>query len=84
MNTQQLIVMAVMGIVAGWLASIVVGGVKGGLIGMLIAGLVGSVVGGFLLNALGLKIGVGNAIVDNIIQSAIGAVVVILLARLFL
>ncbi len=84
MNTQQLIVMAVMGIVAGWLASIVVGGVKGGLIGMLIAGLVGSVVGGFLLNALGLKIGVGNAIADNIIQSAIGAVVVILLARLFL
>lgn len=84
MNTQQLIVMAVMGIVAGWLASIVVGGVKGGLIGMLIAGLVGSVVGGFLLNAVGLKIGVGNAIVDNIIQSAIGAVVVILLARLFL
>lgn len=84
MNTQQLIVMAVMGIVAGWLASIVVGGVKGGLIGMLIAGVVGSVVGGFLLNAVGLKIGVGNAIVDNIIQSAIGAVVVILLARLFL
>ncbi len=84
MNTQQMIIMAVMGIVAGWLASIVVGGVKGGLIGMLIAGLVGSVVGGFLLNAVGLKIGVGNAIVDNIIQSAIGAVVVILLARLFL
>lgn len=83
MNKQQLIVMAVMGIVAGWLASWVVG-VKGGIIGMLIAGVAGSFVGGYLLNALGLKIGIGNAIVDNIIQSAIGAVVVILLARLFL
>lgn len=83
MDRQQLIVMAVMGIVAGWLASWVVG-IKGGIIGMLIAGVAGSFVGGFLLKALGWKIGVGNAIVDNIIQSAIGAIVVILLARLFL
>ena len=84
MDTQRLIIMAVLGIVAGWLGSLVVGGVKGGLIGYLIAGLVGSIVGGFLLNAIGLKLGVGNAMVDGIIQSAIGAVVVILLARLFL
>jgi uncharacterized membrane protein YeaQ/YmgE (transglycosylase-associated protein family) len=84
MSTQQLIVMAVIGIVAGWLGSLVVGGLRGGLIGMLIAGLLGSFVGGFLLNAIGLKLGVGNAIVDQIIQSAIGAIVVILIARLFL
>lgn len=83
MDRQQLIVMAVMGIVAGWLASFVVG-IKGGIIGMLIAGVAGSFVGGILLKALGLKIGIGNAVADNIIQSAIGAVVVILLARLFL
>ena len=83
MDAQRLIIMAVIGIIAGWLASLVVG-VKGGLVGMLIAGLLGSIVGGFLLNAVGLKIGVGNATVDSIIQSAIGAIVVIILARLFL
>ncbi|MEQ1647706.1 MAG: GlsB/YeaQ/YmgE family stress response membrane protein [Hyphomicrobiaceae bacterium] len=83
MDAQRLIIMAVMGIVAGWLASMVVG-VKGGLVGMLIAGLLGSIVGGFLFSAIGLKLGVGNPTVDSIIQSAIGAVVVILLARMFL
>lgn len=83
LNRQQLIVMAVMGIIAGWLASWVVG-VKGGIIGWLIAGIAGSFVGPLLLNAVGWKIGVGNAAADNIIQSAIGAIVVILLARLFL
>jgi uncharacterized membrane protein YeaQ/YmgE (transglycosylase-associated protein family) len=84
MDTQKLIIMAVMGIVAGWLASFVVGGVKGGLIGMLIAGLLGSFVGGFLLNAIGIKLGLGNVLLDQVIQSAIGAIVVILIARLFL
>jgi uncharacterized membrane protein YeaQ/YmgE (transglycosylase-associated protein family) len=84
MNPQQLIVMGLTGLVAGWLGSLFVGGVRGGIFGLIIAGLVGSVVGGMLLNAIGVKIGVGNPIVDNIITSAIGAFVVILVARLFL
>ncbi|MBV1695567.1 MAG: GlsB/YeaQ/YmgE family stress response membrane protein [Hyphomicrobiales bacterium] len=84
MNAQQLLVTAVIGIVAGWLATFVVGTVKGGLVGLLIAGLVGSVVGSFLLNAAGVKIGLGHPVANNIVQSAIGAAVVILVARLFL
>jgi uncharacterized membrane protein YeaQ/YmgE (transglycosylase-associated protein family) len=84
MNPQQLIVMVLTGLVAGWLGSLFLGGVKGGLLGLLIAGLIGSVVGGMILNALGVKIGVGNPIADNVITSAIGAFVVILVARLFL
>ena len=81
-STQQLIVMAVIGIVAGWLASIVVGPLRWGLLGYLVAGLLGSVVGGFLLDKLGVRIGVGSAIADNIITSAIGAVVVIVVAKI--
>jgi uncharacterized membrane protein YeaQ/YmgE (transglycosylase-associated protein family) len=84
MNTQQLIINGLIGLAAGWLASLLVGGVKGGLVGLLIAGLVGSVVGGMLLKALNVRIGVGNEIANTIIQSAIGAVVVILVARFFL
>ena len=41
------IIWIVIGLIAGWLASLIVGG-GGGLIGYLIAGLIGSVVGGFL------------------------------------
>ena len=82
MNAQQLVVTAVIGIVAGFLASILVGSPRFGLIGLLIAGLLGSIVGSFVLKALGVRIGVGNPLADNIIVSAIGAVIVIMLARL--
>ena len=83
MDAQRLIIMAVIGIVAGWLGSLVVGGVRGGLIGLLIAGLVGGIVGGWLFNMLGVKL-LGNPMVDTIIQSAVGAIIVIILARMLL
>jgi uncharacterized membrane protein YeaQ/YmgE (transglycosylase-associated protein family) len=84
MDAQRLLVMGAIGLVAGWLGSIVVGGVRGGLVGCLVAGLLGSIVGGWILTQSGVKIGVGNALADNIITSTIGAIVVILIARLLL
>ena len=54
-DTQALVVMVVIGIVAGWLASWVVGG--GGLLRYLITGLLGAFVGGFALNAAGIPVG---------------------------
>jgi uncharacterized membrane protein YeaQ/YmgE (transglycosylase-associated protein family) len=80
-DTQKLVIMCAIGLVAGWLASLLVGGI--GLIGMLISGLVGGVVGGFVFNALNVRL-TGNAIVDQIIQAAVGAVIVVLIARVFL
>lgn len=80
MDAKGLIVFLLVGLVAGFLASLIVGG--GGLVYFLIIGVIGAFVGGFLLGALGLKIGTGNAIVNQIITSAIGAIVVVILARL--
>ncbi|MFZ1814429.1 MAG: GlsB/YeaQ/YmgE family stress response membrane protein [Rhizobiaceae bacterium] len=80
MDAKALAVFLVIGLVAGFIASIVVGG--GGLIYYLVIGVVGAFVGGFLLNAIGLKIATGNPIINQIITSAIGAIVVVLLARL--
>ncbi len=79
-NTQQLIIIAVIGIIAGWLASLVVGG--GGLLRYLITGVIGAFVGGFLFNALGVKLRIGNAFVEQIVMAAVGAIVVVLLARM--
>jgi uncharacterized membrane protein YeaQ/YmgE (transglycosylase-associated protein family) len=79
-DTQQLIIMAVIGIVAGWLASLVVGG--GGLLRYLITGIIGSFVGGFIFNAGGWKLNLGSPLVEQIIVSAIGAIVIVILARL--
>lgn len=79
-NTQQLIVFLLIGLVAGWLASIVVGG--GGLIRYLVTGVIGAFVGGYLLSALGINLGIRNALASQIVTSTIGAIVVVLLARL--
>lgn len=82
-NTQQLIIMAVVGIVAGWLASLIVGG-PSGLLAYLITGIVGAFVGGWVFNAAGWKLNLGNDLVEWIIQAAIGAIIVVILARLIL
>ena len=82
MDATALIVMLVVGAIAGWLASLIVGGLKWGLLGYIVAGIIGGVVGGWLLNVAKININLGNPIVNNIITSAIGAIVVIFLARL--
>ena len=79
MNTQQLITMAIIGIVAGFLASLVVGG--GGLLRYLITGVLGAFVGGWLFSAAGWKLNLGSEIVEQIIVSAVGAIILVLLAR---
>ena len=80
MNTQQIIIMVVIGIVAGWLASLVVGG--GGLLRYLITGLIGAFVGGFVFKTAGWRLNLGNEVVEQIVVSAIGAIIIVILARL--
>lgn len=80
MNPQSLIIALVIGAVAGWLASLVMGG--GGLVRYLITGIIGSFVGSYLLSVLNISLGIGNPILSQIITAAIGAIVVVFLARL--
>ena len=79
-KTRALLIFAVIGIVAGFLASIIVGG--GGLIQYLLSGVIGAFVGGTLLNALGINLGIRNALASQIVTATIGAIVVVLSARL--
>lgn len=80
MDTRGLIVFLLIGLVAGLLASFVVGG--GGLIKYLLSGVIGAFVGGWLLSALGVSLGISNPLVAQILTATIGAIVVVLLARL--
>lgn len=80
-----LIVMAVIGIIAGWLAGLILGG--GGLLRNLIVGMIGSFIGGFLVNLGLLKLPIDfNAFIpvygNQIVVSTVGALLVIILARL--
>ncbi|MGD9668190.1 MAG: GlsB/YeaQ/YmgE family stress response membrane protein [Hyphomicrobiaceae bacterium] len=79
-DSKALVVFLVIGLVAGWLASFVVGG--GGLIRYLVSGVIGAFVGGFLLSALGVNLGIKNPLASQIVTSTIGAIVVVLLARM--
>lgn len=79
-QTRAIVVFALIGIVAGFLASFIVGG--GGIIRYLISGVIGSFVGGYFLNALGVNLGIRNALASQIATATIGAIVVVLLAKM--
>jgi uncharacterized membrane protein YeaQ/YmgE (transglycosylase-associated protein family) len=80
MSGESLLVIIMVGVVAGWLAGQLVRGVGFGLIGDLIIGIVGALIGNWLLPRLGIQLGVG--IVSAIINATIGAVVLLLIVRL--
>ncbi len=74
-----LLIFLAIGLVAGWLASLILGG--GGLLRNLIVGVIGAFVGGWLLSAAGITLPIGNVLVSQIITATIGVIVVILIAR---
>ena len=80
MDAKALLIFLAVGAIAGLLASLVVGG--GGLIYYVIIGVIGSFVGGFLFSALKINIATGSVIVNQIITSTIGAIIVVILARI--
>jgi uncharacterized membrane protein YeaQ/YmgE (transglycosylase-associated protein family) len=80
LSNQSLLVIIVVGIVAGWLAGKVMEGGGFGLIGDLVVGLIGAFIGDWLLPQLGIHFGVG--IIALIVNAFIGAVVLLLILRL--
>ncbi|MFZ1775522.1 MAG: GlsB/YeaQ/YmgE family stress response membrane protein [Rhizobiaceae bacterium] len=80
MDPKSLIVFLAIGLAAGFLASFVVGG--GGLVRYLVTGVIGAFVGGFLMSYFNLNLGIANPLISQIITAAIGAIVVVLLARI--
>ncbi|WP_224702426.1 GlsB/YeaQ/YmgE family stress response membrane protein [Devosia aquimaris] len=76
---QELLIFLGIGLVAGWLAGLILGG--GGLLRNLIVGVIGAFVGGWLLSALNISLPIGNVLVSQIITATIGAIVVIAVAR---
>lgn len=79
-QTRDLVVFALIGLVAGYLASVIVGG--SGLIRYLVSGVIGAFVGPLLLRALKVDLGIRNALAGQIVTATIGAIVVVILARL--
>ena len=79
---QRLGMIAIFGLVAGYLAGVVVGHPKWGLLGSLAAGLLGAVVGGYVFSALKINFTLGNQIGDNLLQAVVGAAIVLIIAHI--
>ncbi len=80
MSAESLLIILLVGLVAGWLAGVIVQGTGLGVIGDLVVGIVGAFIGGWLLPRVGIHLGVG--IVAAIVNATIGAVVLLLVIRL--
>jgi uncharacterized membrane protein YeaQ/YmgE (transglycosylase-associated protein family) len=80
MDLQSLIVLLLVGLVAGWLAGQFVKGGGFGLIGDIIVGIVGALIAGWLFPLLGVSLGGG--ILGAIISATIGAVILLVIIRL--
>lgn len=80
LSNESLLVIVLVGVVAGWLAGKVVWGAGLGLIGDLIVGIIGAFIGDWLLPRLSVHLGAG--VLGLIINATIGAIVLLLLVRL--
>jgi uncharacterized membrane protein YeaQ/YmgE (transglycosylase-associated protein family) len=74
---------AVVGLVIGWLASVVLGGASG-MLGSIMLGIVGAVVGTYLLALMQLGLPIGDPIIAQIFIAAVGALLVLGAARLLM
>ena len=80
MGIQSLVVLLLIGAVAGWLAGLIMKGYGFGLIGNIVVGIVGAFVAGLVFPAIGVSLGSG--IIASIIHATIGAVILLFLIGL--
>jgi uncharacterized membrane protein YeaQ/YmgE (transglycosylase-associated protein family) len=80
MGIESIIVLLIVGAVAGWLAGLIVKGFGFGLIGNIVVGIVGALIASWLFPAIGVSLGSGW--VAAILHSTIGAVILLVLIGL--
>jgi uncharacterized membrane protein YeaQ/YmgE (transglycosylase-associated protein family) len=80
LSSESIIVILFVGLVAGWLAGKIVRGTGFGIIGDIVVGIVGAFISTLLFPRLGFHLGSG--LVSEIIYSAIGAIILLLIVRL--
>jgi uncharacterized membrane protein YeaQ/YmgE (transglycosylase-associated protein family) len=81
MTLETLVIWLLVGLAAGWLASVVVGGGMG-ILGDIVVGIVGAFIGGWLFHALHWHVPIGG-LGGTILVAFVGAVILLLVLRLF-
>ncbi len=84
LSNEGILVILFVGLVAGWLAGKIVRGTGFGIIGDILVGIAGGIAGALVASYLFPKLGIaiGTGLVREIIYSAIGAILLLLVVRL--
>ena len=80
MSVESLLIILLIGAIAGWLAGQIVQGTGFGLVGDIIIGILGAFIASWLFPRLGIHLGAG--IVASIVAATIGAVLLLVIVRL--
>ena len=80
LSGESILVIIVVGLIAGWLAGKIVQGTGFGLIGDICIGIVGAFIAAWLFPRLDLRLGTG--LLREILQSTVGAVILLVIVRL--
>ena len=70
----------IVGLIAGWLAGVVMKGGGFGVVGDIVVGVIGALLGGWLFSTMGVS--TGGGLLGAIIVALIGAIILIFLLRL--
>ena len=70
----------IVGLIAGWLAGVIMKGGGYGVVGDIIVGIVGALLGGWLFSTMGVS--TGGGLLGSIIVALVGAIILIFLLRL--
>ena len=78
---ESIIVLLIVGAIAGWAAGQIVRGYGFGLIGNIVVGIVGALIGVWLLSRLGIS--VGSGFIAATVNAIIGAVILLVIIGFF-
>ena len=80
LDSQSILVWLVVGLIAGWLAGLVMKGGGFGIVGDIVVGIIGAFIGGLLLPRFGL--GIQPGFLGSIVVAFVGAVILLAIVRL--
>ncbi len=79
LDLQALLILLIIGAIAGWLAGVLVKGYGFGLVGNIVIGVIGAFIGAWLLPQLGFGMG---GLLGSIVSATIGAIILLFLIGL--
>ena len=79
MDINNLVIILVIGALAGWIAGTIMKGSGFGVIGNIVVGIVGAVLGGFLFSLVGLS---AYGLIGSLITATVGAVTLLYIIRI--